>query len=68
MEAPSYRSLITEVFDASDPWLDNDAVFGVRASLVCDFQSESDPASSARLGLPAQYFVIDPPIRLARED
>ncbi len=68
MEAPSYRSLITEVFVASDPWLDNDAVFGVRASLVCDFQSNSDPASASRVGLPAQYFVIDLPIRLAREN
>lgn len=68
VEAPGYRSLITEVFDASDPWLDKDAVFGVRASLVCDFTSESDPATAARMGLPAQYFAIDLPIRLARED
>lgn len=68
VEAPGYRSLITEVFDASDPWLDKDAVFGVRASLVCDFKSESDPATAERLGLPAQYLAIDLPIRLACED
>jgi hydroxyquinol 1,2-dioxygenase len=68
VEAPGYRSLITEVFDAADPWLDKDAVFGVRASLVCDFKSESDPATATRLGLPAQYLAIDLPIRLARED
>ena len=68
VEAPGYRSLITEVFDSSDPWVDKDAVFGVRASLVCDFNNESDPDTAARLGLPAQYFAIDLPIRLARED
>ena len=68
VEAPGYRSLITEVFDAADPWLDKDAVFGVRASLVCDFKSESDPANATRLGLPAQYLAIELPIRLARED
>lgn len=68
VEAPGYRSLITEVFDAADPWLDKDAVFGVRASLVCDFKSESDPATTARLGLPTQYLAIELPIRLARED
>ncbi|MBD8050968.1 dioxygenase family protein [Limnohabitans radicicola] len=68
VEAPGYRSLITEVFDAADPWLDKDAVFGVRASLVCDFQSESDTATAARLGLPPQYLAIDLPIRLARGD
>lgn len=68
VEAPGYRSLITEVFDAADPWLDKDAVFGVRASLVCDFKSESDPATATRLGLPAQYLAIELPIRLARED
>ncbi len=68
VEAPGYRSLITEVFDSSDPWVDKDAVFGVRASLVCDFNNESDPHTAARLGLPPQYFAIDLPIRLARED
>jgi hydroxyquinol 1,2-dioxygenase len=68
VEAPGYRSLITEVFDAADPWLDKDAVFGVRASLVCDFKTASDPATVKRLGLPAQYLAIDLPIRLARED
>lgn len=68
VEAPGYRHLITEVFDESDPWLDKDAVFGVRASLVCAFKHESDPATAERLGLPPQYLAIDLPVRLARED
>jgi hydroxyquinol 1,2-dioxygenase len=34
VSAPGYRSLTTEVFFADDKWVDEDAVFGVRESLV----------------------------------
>ena len=34
IQAPGYRTLITHVFRAGDPYLDSDVVFGVRASLV----------------------------------
>ena len=68
VEAPGYRSLITEVFDEADPWVDKDAVFGVRTSLVRPFKPASDAATAERMGLPAQYLRVDLPIRLARED
>ena len=68
VEAPGYRSLITEVFDEADPWVDKDAVFGVRASLVRPFTPASDAATAERMGLPAQYLSVELPIRLARED
>lgn len=68
VEAPGHRSLITEVFDEADPWVDKDAVFGVRASLVRPFTPASDAATAERLGLPAQYLNVELPIRLARED
>ena len=35
--APHYQTLITHVFSDGDPYLDSDAVFGVRSSLVGDF-------------------------------
>ncbi|HKT01145.1 MAG TPA: dioxygenase [Rugosimonospora sp.] len=35
--ARGYRRLITHVFAAGDPYLDNDAVFGVKDSLVAEF-------------------------------
>ncbi len=35
--APGYRRLITHVFAADDPYLDRDAVFGVKQSLVARF-------------------------------
>ena len=32
--APGHRSLVTELFEANDPYLDSDVVFGVRQALV----------------------------------
>ena len=68
VEAPGYRSLITEVFDDADPWVEKDAVFGVRASLVLPFTPTTDEATAKRLGLPAHYLKVDLPIALARAD
>jgi protocatechuate 3,4-dioxygenase beta subunit len=34
VSAPGHRTLVTELFDADDPHLDDDAVFGVREALV----------------------------------
>jgi len=40
--APGYRRLITHVFEAGDPYLQEDAVFGVKDSLVTDFTEHPD--------------------------
>jgi hydroxyquinol 1,2-dioxygenase len=37
LSAPGYRSIITHVFVAGDQYLDSDAVFGVKNSLVAEF-------------------------------
>ncbi len=42
IDAPGYESLITHVFRNGDPWLDSDAVFGVRESLVADWVEQDD--------------------------
>lgn len=36
IEAPGLRTLVTHIFRDGDPYLDSDAVFGVRSSLVAD--------------------------------
>ncbi|QBQ99845.1 intradiol ring-cleavage dioxygenase [Paraburkholderia pallida] len=38
IEAPGYERLITHVFRAGDEYLDSDAVFGVRSSLITDWK------------------------------
>ena len=44
VKADGYRSLVTEVFPDDDPYLDQDAVFGVREDLVMSY--EKMPAGS----------------------
>jgi hydroxyquinol 1,2-dioxygenase len=43
--APGYQTLITHVFDESDQYLDTDAVFGVRSSLLATFEHH-DPGTA----------------------
>ena len=38
IKAPGYKTLITHVFKEADPYLDSDAVFGVRSSLITSFE------------------------------
>src|SRR5215472_5425870 len=40
VSAPGYRTLTTHVFDAEGDYLDSDAVFGVRDSLVVRFRAD----------------------------
>jgi hydroxyquinol 1,2-dioxygenase len=42
IRAPGYETLITHVFRAGDRYLDSDAVFGVRESLVADWKEQPD--------------------------
>jgi protocatechuate 3,4-dioxygenase beta subunit len=44
VSAPGYRTLVTHVFDADSDYLESDAVFGVRDSLVVDFEVGEGPA------------------------
>jgi hydroxyquinol 1,2-dioxygenase len=42
IQAPGYETLITHVFRDHSDYLDSDAVFGVRQSLVCDWVEQAD--------------------------
>jgi hydroxyquinol 1,2-dioxygenase len=58
VSAPGHRTLVTEIFDAEDAYLDSDAVFGVREALVGDYVSEHDPAGAARLGVAGERCLV----------
>jgi hydroxyquinol 1,2-dioxygenase len=45
VDAPGHRTLIMHVFAAGDPYLDSDAVFGVKESLIADFAEHSAGAA-----------------------
>jgi len=42
IKAQGYEKLITHVFRSDDQYLDSDAVFGVRQSLIADWKQQSD--------------------------
>ena len=42
VKAPGYETLITHVFRNNSDYLDSDAVFGVRESLVADWVQQPD--------------------------
>ena len=46
VSAPGYETLVTHIFPTGDPYLESDAVFGVKESLIVDF-ADTDTGSSA---------------------
>ena len=38
--APGYETLVTHIFVKGDPYLESDAVFGVKESLIVDFEPD----------------------------
>lgn len=55
VKAEGCEPLITHVFVKGDPYLDSDAVFATKESLVGDFTSCDDAAEAARYGITAPY-------------
>jgi protocatechuate 3,4-dioxygenase beta subunit len=51
VSAPGHRTLVTELFDAEDPWLDRDAVFGVREALIGRYVAEDNREAARALGI-----------------
>ena len=62
IDAPGYSTLVTHIFDEDDPYLNSDAVFGVKPSLMVSFPERSpDDALAGSFG-------YDGPFREARYD
>jgi protocatechuate 3,4-dioxygenase beta subunit len=55
--APAHRRLVTELFVADDPYIDSDAVFGVRSALVGRYVRRDD-AASAPCAVEAPYLEL----------
>jgi catechol 1,2-dioxygenase len=66
--APGYRPVTTHVFVADSPYLDSDAVFGVKESLIRDVPEVDDPARAAELGLPNPFRTLTFDLALLRAD
>jgi hydroxyquinol 1,2-dioxygenase len=65
--APGYRTLATHIFDASSEYLDSDAVFAVKPSLLREFVAHEPGGPGAPEGVETRWFTVDNDIVLARD-
>lgn len=65
---PGYRRLVTHIFAHDDPWIDSDAVFGVKESLLVEFREHDDAGRARDLGVEPPFCTAEFDVRLARED
>lgn len=56
--APGCEPVTTHLFVEGDPYLDSDAVFGVKESLIRPFERVSDPAEAARYGMAGPFWKV----------
>ena len=53
--APGHRALTTHIFVAGSPYIESDAVFAVKKSLIKEFTPVDDPEQAARYGLTGSF-------------
>ena len=66
--APGHHRLVTHVFVAGGPHLDDDAVFGVKESLIAEFQEQPPGAGPAGRTLDGRWWQLVFDVRLASEE
>src|SRR5438045_9387245 len=67
VSAPGYQQVITHVFVDGDPYLDGDAVFAVKDSLIGKYKKVNDAAEAKKLGLPNPFVKLQWDFRLSPE-
>jgi hydroxyquinol 1,2-dioxygenase len=67
VSAPGYQQVITHVFVEGDPYLDGDAVYAVKDSLVGRYRKVTDAAEAKKLGMPSPFLRLDWDFRLSPE-
>ena len=55
VKADGFETLVTHVFVNDDPYLDSDAVFATKESLVGEFSMSNDAAEAGRFALPTPH-------------
>lgn len=58
VSAPGHRSVVTHLFVEGDPYLDSDAVFGTKESLVVPFVRSDSAAEAASHGVTAPFYTV----------
>lgn len=68
VSAPGFRTLTTHLFDDESPYLESDAVFAVKASLVCHFERHEEGTPGGPPGHPGPWFSLERDLVLAPLD
>lgn len=58
VKAPGYETLVTHVFEDGDEYLDSDAVFGVKSSLVTSFERHEPGTAPDGRALDVPFYTI----------
>jgi hypothetical protein len=58
--------LTTHIFTPDCPWLRDDAVFGVKESLIADFKTVDDPKRAAEIGLSNPFRSVEWNFKLSK--
>jgi len=56
VSASGYETVVTHLFVKGDPYLDSDAVFGVKDALIVDFARNESQVEAQKLGLTAPFY------------
>src|SRR5260370_26779367 len=59
VEARGYEKVISELFVSGDPYIDSDAVFGVKDSLTVDFVLHESTDNAEKYGRPVPFYTVD---------
>lgn len=59
LSAPGYDTVITHIFEPTCPYLSEDAVFGVKESLVAEFNRCDDPELMTHDGFDEPFWLVD---------
>lgn len=58
LEADGFETLVTHIFDPDDPYIHSDAVFGVKESLLANFDLITDPARIQEAGFDRPFYEV----------
>ena len=65
VSAEGYEPVTTHIFDSADEYLESDAVFAVKDSLICDFtRHDTADGDARRLGVEPPYYTTEFDFRL----
>jgi protocatechuate 3,4-dioxygenase beta subunit len=68
VSAPGFDNVVTHIFTPDCPFLPEDAVFGVKSSLIAEFDRVDDSAQAAALGFESPFWMVRWDFVLARKE